>query len=192
MIKLLTVDDLPTCMEISSLKNRTAGTVPLTSSVFLEAFEKYFNNNLDYRAIGYFENDILISFLFISMFENTMRGKFWVISGLYTKEFNSYFTFKKSGIGELIKSAFKHTESRGWYEYYYCTSERVMNVYERQWKKSESHRYDHILLEVVPPNTKPVYELYWKLMGSTVKPDPMVFKKRTLKPEFRNIIGDLK
>ena len=67
-----------------------------------------------------------------------------------------------------------------------------MNVYERQWKKSESHRYDHILLEVVPPNTKPVYELYWKLMGSTVKPDPMVFKKRTLKPEFRNIIGDLK
>ena len=63
---------------------------------------------------------------------------------------------------------------------------------ERQWKKSESHRYDHILLEIVPPNTKPFYELYWRLMGGSVKPDPMVFKKRTLKPEFRNIIGDLK
>ena len=111
MIKLLTVDDLPTCMEIATLKNRTAGTVPLTAGGFLEAFEKYFNNNLDHRAIGYFENDVLISFLFISMFENNMRGKFWVISGLYTKEFNSYFTFKKAGIGELTKAAFKYTES---------------------------------------------------------------------------------
>ena len=47
MIKNLTIDDLPTCIEISTLKNRTAGTIPITSEGFIEAFEKYFNNNLD-------------------------------------------------------------------------------------------------------------------------------------------------
>jgi hypothetical protein len=114
-----------------------------------------------------------------------MRGKFWVISGLYTKNFKSYFSFNHSGIGELIKFAFDYAESRGWYEYYYCTAERVINVYERQWKRSHSHRYEHILLDVVPPNTKPFYELHWRLMGQEVKPVPMIVKKRALKQEFR-------
>jgi hypothetical protein len=192
MIKFLTLSDLPACTEISALKSRTAGTVPLTMGGFIDAYEKYFNNDEHYRAIGYFKNDTLVSFLFISLFENNMRGKFWVIPGLYTKEFNNYFTFNRAEIRELFTAAFNYTESMGWYEYYYCTAERVMNVYERQWKKSQSHRYEHILLDVVPPNTKPFYELYWRLMGQQVKPAPMVFKKRVLKHEFRNTIEDYK
>ena len=181
----MTPENLLDCMEIASLKNRTGGTVPLTAGGFITAFEKYFQNDEYFIAIGYFENNVLISFLCISMFENNMRGKFWVIPCLYTRDFKSYFTFKGSGIGELIKFAFEYTEKRGWYEYYYCTAERVMNVYERQWKKSQSNRYDHILLDVVPANTKPFHELYWRLMGQEVKPDPMIFKKRVLKHEFR-------
>jgi len=190
MIKLLTLEYLPDCMEIAALKNRTGGTVPLTLQGFIDAFEKYFLDDKFYRAVGYFEDDTLVSFLCISMFENNMRGKFWVISGLYTRNFKNYFNFKNAGIGDLINYAFSYTESMGWYEYYYCTSERVMNVYERQWKRSNSHRYEHILLDVVPPNTKPYYELYWRLIGQEVKPDPMVFKKRVLKPEFRKISYD--
>lgn len=187
MIKFLTQDDLPACIEMAALKNRTAGTVPLTSEGFISAYEKYFHDSKDYRAIGYFENDILISFICLSMFENKMRGKFWVIPALYTKNFKSYFTFTDSGIGELIKKAFEYAESHEHYEYYYCTAERVMNVYERQWKRINSPRYEHILLDIVPPNTKPHFELYWRLMGNEVKPDPIVFKKRVLKPEFRKI-----
>jgi hypothetical protein len=185
MIRFLTIDDLPDCMEIASLKSRTAGTVPLTLGGFLAAFEKYFQDDVFYRAIGYFENEKLISFICISMFENNMRGKFWVIPGLYTRNFKNYFNFKSSGIGDLISHAFNYTESMGWYEYYYCTAERVMNVYERQWKRTHSHRYEHILLDVIPPNTKPFHELHWRLMGQEVKPDPMIFKKRVLRPEFR-------
>jgi hypothetical protein len=138
-----------------------------------------------YNRYGYFENNKLISFVCIRMFENTMRGKFWVIPGLYTRDFKNYFNFKNSKIGELINYAFNYTESMGWYEYYYCTAERVMNVYERQWKRSHSYRYEHILLDVVPPNTKPFYELHWRLMGQEVKPVPTVVKKRVLKQEFR-------
>ena len=185
MTKLLTVEYLPDCMEIASLKNRTGGSVPLTLEAFESTFEKYFLDDKFYRAIGYFENNILSSFICISMFENNMRGKFWVIPGLYTRDFKNYFSFKTSGMGDLINYAFDYTESMGWYEYYYCTSERVMNVYERQWKRSNSHRYEHVLLDVLPPNTKPYYELYWRLIGQEVKPDPMIFKKRVLKPEFR-------
>jgi hypothetical protein len=185
MIRLLEPADLPDCMEIASLKNRTGGTVPLTPGGFVDAFEKYFQGSEYYCAVGYFEDNVLVSFLYISMFENNMRGKFWVIPGLYTRDFKSYFSFKSSGMGELIKFAFKYAETKGWYEYYYCTAERVMNVYERQWKRSYSHRYEHILLDVVPANTKPFHELYWQLMGNETKPDPIVFKKRILKPEFR-------
>jgi hypothetical protein len=185
MIRFLTMDDLPDCMKIAPLKNRTGGTVPLTLEGFLGAFEKYFQDDEFCRVIGYFENNELVSFVCIRMFETTMRGKFWVISGLYTKNFKSYFSFNHSGIGELIKFAFDYAESRGWYEYYYCTAERVINVYERQWKRSHSHRYEHILLDVVPPNTKPFYELHWRLMGQEVKPVPMIVKKRALKQEFR-------
>jgi hypothetical protein len=185
MIRFLITDDLPDCMEIAALKNRTGGTVPITSEGFLGAFEKYFQDDKFCRVIGYFENNKLISFVCIRMFENTMRGKFWVITGLYAKNFKNYFNFKNSKIGELINHAFNYTESMGWYEYYYCTAERVMNVYERQWKRSQSHRYEHILLDIVPPNTTPFYELHWRLMGQEVKPVPMVVKKRVLKQEFR-------
>lgn len=185
MIRFLNQSDIQECTRIAALKNRTAGTVPITPGGFITAFEKYFQQTEHYYSIGYFENDILISFVCISMFENKLRGKFWVIPALYTKSFKNYFRFNKSGIGELIKFAFDFAESKEYYEYYYCTAERVMNVYERQWKRSNQNRYEHILLDIVPAYTKPFHELYWRLMGNEVKPDPIVFKKRVLKKEYR-------
>jgi hypothetical protein len=36
-------------------------------------------------------------------------------------------------------------------------------------------------LAVVPANTKPEFELYWRLMGQELKPDNIVIKSRKLK-----------
>lgn len=185
MIRMLNESDIKSCIDIISLKNRTAGTVPITPSRFVDSFEKYFQNIPNYHAIGYFENNCLISFICISLLENNLRGKFWVIPALYTKEFRNYFIFRAAGIGKLIQYAFEFAESKEYYEYYYCTAERVMNVYERQWKRQNQHRYEHVLLDTVPAYTKPCHELYWRLMGNELKPNPIVFKKRILKTEFR-------
>ena len=47
-------------------------------------------------------------------------------------------------------------------------------------------RYEKIDLDIVPANTVPKHELYWRLMGEQTKPVPILIKKRVLKKEFYN------
>lgn len=188
MIRLLNKSDLPAALEMIELKSRTSGTVPVTKDEFIENFTHYFLGGESY-ALGYFEEDELVTFLCIGFFESKKRGKFWVIPALYTKKFKQVFNFKDSDTAHLLKEAFKFAEDRGYYEFYYSVSERIMNAYERQWQRNsvmETGRYDLILLDTVQPNTKPETELYWRLMGKTTKPDPIVIKKRVLKDQYRN------
>lgn len=188
MIRLLTKVDFPNCLLISTLKNKLGGSIPLTPESFTEIYESYFSGADDRAALGYFDKDELISFVCISFHESKMRGQFWIIAAMYTKKFKNYFTFTTPELGSLIKSAFDFAESKGYYEYYYCTSERVSRVYERQWDKNPFQalgRYDKEILYIVPPNTKPEFELSWRMMGSETKPDTFIFKKRVLKHEFR-------
>lgn len=188
MIRILTKDDLPAALEMIDLKSRTSGTVPVTKDEFIENFTHYFLGGESY-ALGYFEEGELITFLCIGFFESKMRGKFWVIPALYTKKFKQVFNFKDSDTALLLKEAFKFAEAKGYYEFYYSVSERIMNAYERQWQRNsvmETGRYDLILLDTIPPGTRPEPELYWRLMGKTVKPDPIIIKKRVLKEQYRN------
>jgi len=188
MIRLLTEADLPAASEMIGLKSRTSGTVPVTKDEFVDNFTHYFTGNETSAALGYFENDELICFVCLGFFESKMRGKFWVIPGLYTKKFKQVFSFKNNDMAELFKAAFEFAESKGYYEFYYTVAERVMNAYERQWQRNsvmETGRYELILLDTIPPNTQPEQELHWRLMGKAVKPDTIVVKKRVLKEEFR-------
>ena len=89
----------------------------------------------------------------------------------------------------MLKAAFEFAESKEYYEFYYSISERVMNVYERQWQRNSFMpvgRYDLTTLDTVSANTRPDHDLYWKLMGNQLKPDNIVIKKRVLKEQFRN------
>ena len=75
-------------------------------------------------------------------------------------------------------------EEKGYFQYFYSIAERLERVYERQWKKNPwgfNGRYDLVTLDVVPANTKPEFELYWRLMGQELKPDNIVIKARKLK-----------
>jgi hypothetical protein len=188
MIRQLTIDDLSAASEMVGLKPRASGTAPITKVEFIENFKHYFLGEGSAHAFGYFENDELITFLCMGFFESKMRGKFWVIPALYTKRFTNVFNFKDSDMAYLMKAVFEFAESKGYYEFYYSVSERIMNAYERQWQRNsvmEIGRYDLILLDTVPAHTKPDFELHWRLMGEALKPDTIVIKKRILKPEFR-------
>lgn len=171
------------CEAIVLSRKKISGTKPISAERYLELREEAKSNNSSV-AIGYFEDDKLISWLSISFHESKMRGKFWVISTFFSSVYSSYFNFNRPEFGLLFKKAFEIAEGRGYYQYFYSISQRLERVYERQWKKNSyaiQGKYELTTLAVVPANTKPEFELYWRLMGQELKPDAIVIKSRKLK-----------
>lgn len=186
--RLLGNDYLVECLNIAKLRPRVGGTKPLSEEVLIEVCTKYFVEDGSYYALGCIEDGKIISWIGIVLMENKARGKFWIITSLYTTRFTGYFSFNQEEIGLLIKEAFHLAESKKYYEYYYSVSERIATVYESQYKKNKyitTGRYDCIQLDIIPTNTVPTVDLYWKLMGKETKPDDIIIKKRVLRQEFR-------
>jgi len=168
------------CDSIVLAQKKISGTKPISHEKYLEIKK----SASDLIKIGYFENNKLISWIIVAFRESKMRGKFWVIAGLFTTNFEERFSFARPEFGLIFKRAFEIAEEKGYFQYFYCVSEKIERVYERQWKKNPwgfNGRYDLITLDIVPANTQPKYELYWKLMGQELKPDNMVIKARILK-----------
>ena len=170
------------CKQIVLSCKKISGTTPISPERY-QAIQEASNAN-DSVTIGYFEDDKLISWVTIGFYESKMRGKFWVISNFFSSVYTSYFNFNRPEFGMLFKAAFEVAEGRGYYQYFYSIAERLERVYERQWKKNSyaiQGKYDLTTLAVVPANTKPEFELYWRLMGQELKPDNIAIKARKLK-----------
>jgi hypothetical protein len=175
------------CEAVVLSRKKISGTKPISTERYLELKEEAKSNSTAV-VIGYFENNKLISWLSIGFHESKMRGKFWVISSFFSSVYTSYFDFNRPEFGMLFKEAFNIAEGRDYYQYFYSISERLERVYERQWKKNSyaiQGKYELTTLDVVPANTKPEFELYWRLMGKETKPDNIIIKKRVLRQEFR-------
>ena len=170
------------CKQIVLSCKKISGTTPLSPERYHDIREGAKSN--DAVTIGYFEDDKLISWVTIGFYKSKMRGKFWVISNFFSSVYTSYFNFNRPEFGMLFKAAFDIAEGRGYYQYFYSIAERLERVYERQWKKNSyaiQGKYDLTTLAVVPANTKPEFELYWRLMGQELKPDNIAIKARKLK-----------
>lgn len=188
MIKQLSLFDFDRALEIARLKPKTGGTKPISDEQFEELHKKYFIGSGVHFALGYFEDNQLISWVAFGLHENTSRGKFWYISFLYTSKFHNQFSFNNPEIGLLIKSAFSVAEDLGYYTYFYTIAKKFETVYDRQWSKNkfvQTGRYDLEIIGEIPANTEPTIDLYWRLLGSETRPDTMVIKKRILRPEHR-------
>jgi len=170
------------CKQIVLSRKKIGGTTPLSPEQYDILAEQVRSNNT--ATIGCFKDNILISWISIGFHESKMRGKFWVISNFFSSVYTSYFSFDKPEFGLLFKKAFDIAESKGYTQYFYSIAERLERVYERQWRKNPyaiQGKYELTTLNVVPANTKPEYELYWRLMGQELKPDNIVIKSRKLK-----------
>lgn len=179
-VRLLSKDYREYCDSVVRSKTRLGGSIPLSEDRYNEL-----KDNDAIRSIGYFEDNKLISWINVS-FQNTSNiGKFWVITGFFIVEQGNYFSFKRPEFGSLLQKAFDLAESNGYFQYFYCVSDRISKVYERQWSKynplNYHGRYDLTTQEIVPPNTKPNSELAWRLMGCELKPDSIHLKSRILK-----------
>jgi hypothetical protein len=170
------------CKQIIFSRKKISGTAPISIERYQVHREEAKSNNS--VVLGYFEDGKLISWITIGFYESKMRGKFWVISNFFSSVYSSYFSFNRPEFGMLFKKAFEIAEGRGYYQYFYSISQRLERVYERQWKKNSyaiQGKYELTTLAVVPANTKPEFELYWRLMGQELKPDNIVIKSRKLK-----------
>lgn len=170
------------CKQIVFSRKRISGTTPISPEQYQALRDAPKSNNT--ATFAYFENDKLISWISIGFYESTMRGKFWAITSFFSSVNTSYFSFDRPEFGMLFKKAFEVAEGRGYDQYFYCISQRLERVYERQWKKNPyaiQGKYELTTLDVVPANTKPEFELYWRLMGQELKPDNIVIKSRKLK-----------
>ena len=170
------------CKQIIFSRKKISGTTPISPERYQALREESKSNNS--VGIGYFEDGKLISWITVGFYESKMRGKFWVISNFFSSVYTSYFNFNRPEFGMLFKAAFDIAEGRGYHQYFYSIAERLERVYERQWKKNSyaiQGKYDLTTLAVVPANTKPEFELYWRLMGQELKPDNIVIKSRKLK-----------
>jgi hypothetical protein len=170
------------CDQVFFSRKKISGTSPMSIEQYQILREQSKSNNS--VTIGYFEDGKLISWITIGFYESKMRGKFWVISNFFSSVYTSYFNFNRPEFGMLFKAAFEVAEGRGYYQYFYSIAERLERVYERQWKKNSyaiQGKYDLTTLAVVPANTKPEFELYWRLMGQELKPDNIAIKARKLK-----------
>ena len=151
---------------------------------------KYFEDNDNCYAFGYFEDDKLISWIAIRFNDTVAYGRFWTITCIYSSKFTNYLDFNNPDIGLLLQQAYQCADEKQYYEYYYCIAERVAGVYERLWCKNKyvtPDRHTKEIVEVIPPMTQPDNNLYWRLMGCELKSDSTVIKKRVLKPEYRSL-----
>lgn len=188
VIRLLGENHFDECTKISKLQKRIGGTKPISEEIFILKNKKYFEDNTSFYALGCVENDKIISWISLAFVENKTRGKYWLITSLYTTKFTAYFSFNNPEIGLLIKASFELSESKKYYEYYYSVAEKIASVYEKQIQKNKYipiGRYDYIQLDIIPANTKPTVDLYWKLLGEEIKPDNIIIKKRVLREAFR-------
>jgi hypothetical protein len=187
MIKILDHTYFDECMNFIILKNKISGTTPSSIETLKSSYYKYFQPNDTRFIIGYFEGNILISWISIGFFENKQYGKFWAITAIFTSRNANYFTFNRDDVGPLLKFSFEFAESKKYYQYFYSVAEKISHVYERQWKKNiylTPGRYTLSEIETIPANTIPENSMYWKLMGSECKPDTIIIKKRMLKLKF--------
>jgi hypothetical protein len=187
MIKFLDIQHFDLCIELHKNATKVSGTIPIDLDYFKKNYLPYFQQQDNFCALGFFDSNTLVSWMSIRFHENKTRGKFWTIPCLYTSKFVNFFSINAPEVGLLVKNAMQFAESKKFYNYYYAVSEKVSRVYEHQWKKNiyvPTGRYETIIVDTVPANTIPKFELYWKLMGETVKPTAMIIKNRKLKEEF--------
>lgn len=182
MIKLLNEEYLYYCLDVAASETRVSGTTPLSGEAQKENFKKFFTDVDKYSVIGYFDNEKLVSWIILGFYDTEKYGKFWVITNLFSTNKREFFNFVNPEISELMRAAFMQAEERGFFKYFYCVSERISKVYEKQWGKRNPLNYHGVYkledVAVIPANTVPESELFWGLMGREIRPHDMYIKAR--------------
>jgi hypothetical protein len=190
-LKVLNIMDFREAMAMTNLKERVGGTSK--TDRLNERFYYYFTTSPRALALGYYEDDKLISWatLRFARYDNI---NLWTITSLWANRFNNILSFDKPELGYLMKGCFEIAERRKYWDYFYVIASRLEHVYQRQWLKNpwvKTGRYNLVTYAHIPENTIPESMFLYKLLGEQTKPDAMTVKHRILKEEFRQDYTDV-
>lgn len=188
MIKQLTIEYHDQCCEMLASSKKVSGQLVGPNNNherMLKHFSRYLTDNERYHVMGYFEGSQLVAYMVQGFYTNKDIGRFWLAILLVSNIKTNYFTFAEPYMKQMFTRAFEIAESRECYQYFYSVSDKISRVYETQWYKNNPNGYDGVydLIDaaVIPPNTKPTYKLYWKLMGEKTRSYTVHIKMRKRK-----------
>lgn len=188
-VRQLRPEEVGEARAIARLKDRHSGTDPISDDGLDVLMMSVGDESQPRRIYGFFDDGRLVSWLAVR--HVSFHGELgWLITALFTSDFHNHFSFTRPEVGKLIAYAFEEAEAEHRYTYVYSVANRLARVYEKQWAKQTwtpmTGRYELHTLGVVPANTEAPTEWQYRMMGG-IKSDDVVFKKRVLKPEHRNI-----
>lgn len=190
MIKLtkdLIPADLDAIMQIIKHKNKITGIN--TEHYDLNFFEKQISRFLDPypnkdlgRVIGYFENNILISFLTQQF---TERGPMWYMTMLGTNSLHRW-NYKLNGLEHCWEYAMTRAENAGIYKIVYALPTAWSRTQRRTIKTSDVwQRYEIFYDCVIPAGTVPKWPEHKNVFGTLTKEHDVLIKTAILKNEYR-------
>ena len=191
MIKILNIEHFSDAMSIFNLKEKAGGLKKPNSDSLIHLYLKYFLSDYRFIALGYFEEEQLISWVcssFIPSLDSRFVGS-WNITGLYSKKFDNTFSFNRPEIAPLIKTSFEIAEHRHYWRYYYTISVKHQELYDKLWKKNnflKTGRYDTVVERVIQAENDAFYKaIYGPIIGNREYTEDFVVKKRTLTHDYR-------
>lgn len=190
-LRVLTGEHFNEALSMPQLKDRHGGSTP--NKNYKLRLYPYFSPSPSAVAVGYFENNNLISWASLR-FGKQGDMNIWCITSLWTNRFSNFLSFDRPELGMLLKGCFDVAEHRLYWNYFYSISTKLERVYQRQWAKNPwmpTGRYDLTIYQHVPANTIPEPNFVYKLIGGEPKSNDITIKCRVLKEEFRQQYTDV-
>jgi hypothetical protein len=143
------------------------------------------------ELFGYFDGDILVSFLSVSDWEFL---PYYTISNFFVRTGSmKYFSVKHSGVADLFARAIEHMEGKQYYTFYFVRAEThwpIKNKKRNNLGFEDScppyTRYIRTLEEIIEPGCASKYNRHHRLLGSDIVEHKSVVIRCTLPNELRH------
>lgn len=186
-VRDLTLADLNQLVDVIRCKNKITGID--INEYDLKYFEKeiseflhpYPNKDLG-RVVGYFEDDILVSFLTQQF---TERGPMWYMTMLGTRSTHRW-NYKLNGLEDCWTYAMARAERNQIYKVLWTMPASWSRTQRRTLKTTDVwHRYNIYYDGVIPAGEMPVWPEHKSVFGKIVKDHDVLIKSAVLKNDYR-------
>jgi len=143
---------------------------------------KYLSSNTK-TIYGAFKNNELVSMLGASF---SLTDNSYIIVAMKTvpNKFK-YFNMKENGLGLLWEKIISEFEANGYYTFYLLHNRTKWPIQKmgKMWIDNipSLKKYYGTIHSIIPANTRPKFDMHWRLMGETTWPTDMILEKRALK-----------
>lgn len=179
--KELTQQDISSILEILDQKDKISKVDKVDNEQLKEIILSALSNDNE-RIIGYFVNDVLISYL-AQYFSKRMPA--WHMTMLGTRS-KFPWNYKKNGLEYCWANAMDYAEKLDFYRIYWSLPSRWARTQQKTYMTTEVwYRYNIYIEDVIELNNFPKWDEHKISFGKILKPHDVTIKMAVLKNEFR-------